>query len=76
MSPSEFFQKAGVGCRIQYGRGECRSPVVEITYINRSSMYAWAIEEGTGRRVWLFLSRGLLCDETWQNSFGTIEVVT
>ncbi|MEY4747453.1 MAG: hypothetical protein RLZZ416_502 [Candidatus Parcubacteria bacterium] len=39
-------------------------------------MYAWAIEEGTGRRVWLFLSRGLLCDETWQNSFGTIEVVT
>ncbi len=73
MSPAEFFQKARVGFRVRYG--EATSAAVKVTYINSASMYAWAIEEGTGRRVWLFLNAGLLCDGNWRNSFGTIEIL-
>lgn len=72
LKPAEFFSKGVEGSRIRYGGKS--APVVEIFKIARKSMYAYGVEEGTGRIIFLYLRSGLLTDQE-RGSFGEIEVV-
>jgi hypothetical protein len=72
MTPSEFFQRGEEGSKIRYGGPD--SPTVEVWRISKQSMFAYGTEEGTGRRVQLFLASGLLLD-TKRGRFSTLELV-
>jgi len=70
MLPPDFFQTAKVDARIRYGTSD--APIVTVDIINRGGMWAWGTEEGTMRRVWLYLRDGLLVDDK-RGSFTTLD---
>jgi hypothetical protein len=71
MYATEFFQKGKVGLKIRYGSPD--APLVSIFIFSKGAMYAWGEEEGTKRRIFLFLRGGFLVDKE-RGEFNALEV--
>ena len=72
MTPMDFFKRAPIGSRVRYG--EPNALPVKVTFIVQDRMYAYGVEEGTGRRVFLILEKDQLNDPN-RGFFDSVEIL-